>query len=365
MSVAMGQQRLAASLQGALTEAEVTSAYLSAVPSVIGARGYGFYRFADATDIPAAVVADVSAEFLADYEERGRAGDPVLDFVRQNLRAVDETRACPPSAWQEAPVHEVLRDAGFHHSLEAPVVASGQLIGTINFARAMADRPFTAADLREATVVAEQLGLAVERALRYERTCARTAMFEAAFDRMPQAVVVTDLDGNLRYANRAATRPAAGPAGTGPPAAGPASPGPAGGAGESLLAQASPQIAVALAAFRDRQQRVSVSAGGTAQVIVKSVRLPGDPPAVLTIIYPADKEGAGLPLWNLLSPREQQIADWVSQGLTTKQIAQRAVVTENTVKQHLKRIFAKTDSANRAELVQRVWAARQLPQLPD
>jgi DNA-binding CsgD family transcriptional regulator len=34
------------------------------------------------------------------------------------------------------------------------------------------------------------------------------------------------------------------------------------------------------------------------------------------------------------------------------------VVTENTVKQHLKRIFAKTDVANRAELVQRIWTAR-------
>jgi DNA-binding CsgD family transcriptional regulator len=42
--------------------------------------------------------------------------------------------------------------------------------------------------------------------------------------------------------------------------------------------------------------------------------------------------------------------------LTTKQIAERAFISENTVKQHLKRVFAKVDVHNRAELVQLVWA---------
>jgi len=64
-----------------------------------------------------------------------------------------------------------------------------------------------------------------------------------------------------------------------------------------------------------------------------------------------------LPVWDVLTPREQEIAELVSAGLTTKEIASRAFVSENTVKQHLKRIFAKTDVRNRAELMQRVWAA--------
>lgn len=339
MSVATGQQRLAACLQSALTESEVTRAYLAAVPAVIGARGYGFYRFSDASDRPAAVAADVSAEFLADYEDRGRAGDPVLDFLRENLRAVDDTRACPRRAWHRSPVHDVLRQAGFYHSLEAPVVVSGQLMGTINFARGLSDRPFGIADLRAASVAAEQLGLAVERALRFEQTGARAAMLERALNRLPQAVAVTGLDGTVRYANRAALRPSA--------------------SGGSLLDLAAPQIAAALAAFRDRGQRVAVGSVGSERVIVKSVRLPDESGAVLALIYPVRQAATALPLWDLLSPREQQIADWVSQGLTTRQIAERAVVTENTVKQHLKRIFVKADVTNRAELVQRIWTARR------
>ncbi|MGW2184030.1 response regulator transcription factor [Streptomyces sp. NPDC001732] len=47
----------------------------------------------------------------------------------------------------------------------------------------------------------------------------------------------------------------------------------------------------------------------------------------------------------------------VSEGLTTKQIAARAFISENTVKQHLKRVFAKTGVSNRAELVQLIWTS--------
>ena len=58
----------------------------------------------------------------------------------------------------------------------------------------------------------------------------------------------------------------------------------------------------------------------------------------------------------MINHLEQEIAELVAQGLTTKQIAERAFISENTVKQHLKRVFAKVDVHNRAELVQLVWA---------
>jgi DNA-binding CsgD family transcriptional regulator len=321
-----GQLRLAASLQGALTEAEVTRAYLRVVPELIGARGRGFYRL-DATGSPSAIAADVSADFLADYEERGRAGDPVLDFVQSNLRPVDDTRACSVPAWQESPVHDVLSGAGFYHSMEAPVVVGGEFIGTINFARARNDRPFDIKEIRTAGQAAEQLGLAVQRALRFERSGERISLFETVLDRLPQAIVITDLDGRIIYANQAA---------------------------EPWLETAAPAIADALAGFRAGTRRVAV--GSQAAVTMKSIRLPNEFDATLTLIYP--RRGTELPLWDILSTREQQITDWVAQGLTTKQISERAVVTQNTVKQHLKRIFAKADVSNRAELVQRVWAAR-------
>lgn len=94
------------------------------------------------------------------------------------------------------------------------------------------------------------------------------------------------------------------------------------------------------------------------KIIVRSYREPGKESVISFLYECSDEQSSALPVWGVLSPREQEIATLVSQGLTTKQIAQKAFVSENTVKQHLKRIFAKTDVHNRAELVQLIWSSR-------
>lgn len=61
-------------------------------------------------------------------------------------------------------------------------------------------------------------------------------------------------------------------------------------------------------------------------------------------------------LWNSemyikLTPREQQIAQLVAQGLTNAEIGAQLWITQNTVKQALKRMFLKLNVSARAELV--------------
>ena len=79
---------------------------------------------------------------------------------------------------------------------------------------------------------------------------------------------------------------------------------------------------------------------------------------VVTLLSQAEEPGGtSQPALAVLSTREQEIARFISEGLTSKEVAERAFITENTVKQHLKRIFAKTDVRNRAELVQLIWSS--------
>ena len=53
----------------------------------------------------------------------------------------------------------------------------------------------------------------------------------------------------------------------------------------------------------------------------------------------------------LITPREQQIAELVAQGLTNAEIGKSIWITENSVKQALKRIFRKLEVSSRTEMV--------------
>lgn len=66
---------------------------------------------------------------------------------------------------------------------------------------------------------------------------------------------------------------------------------------------------------------------------------------------------------DLLTSREVQIAQLVAQGLTNAEIGTELWITENSVKQALKRMFRKLEVSSRAEMVGQLWANKGAFQL--
>jgi DNA-binding CsgD family transcriptional regulator len=62
-----------------------------------------------------------------------------------------------------------------------------------------------------------------------------------------------------------------------------------------------------------------------------------------------------------LTEREREVATLVARGLDTAAIAERLVISPWTVQDHLKAVFAKTDTRSRRELLSRVFFHDQLP----
>jgi non-specific serine/threonine protein kinase len=59
-------------------------------------------------------------------------------------------------------------------------------------------------------------------------------------------------------------------------------------------------------------------------------------------------------LGNGISPRQLEVLQLIAQGLSTKDIATRLVITPAAVKWHVRAILAKSGAANRAEAVARL-----------
>ena len=62
-----------------------------------------------------------------------------------------------------------------------------------------------------------------------------------------------------------------------------------------------------------------------------------------------------------LTAREREVATLVARGLDTAAIAERLVISAWTVQDHLKAVFAKTDTRSRRELLSQVFFHDQLP----
>lgn len=59
-----------------------------------------------------------------------------------------------------------------------------------------------------------------------------------------------------------------------------------------------------------------------------------------------------------LTDRERQIAELVAQGLTNREIGAQLWITQNSVKQALKRIFQKLEISARTELAAKIARSR-------
>jgi len=62
-----------------------------------------------------------------------------------------------------------------------------------------------------------------------------------------------------------------------------------------------------------------------------------------------------------LTPREMEILELIAEGLSNREIAERAHVSENTVKTHSSRVFDKLGARRRTQAVQRAKALRLIP----
>jgi non-specific serine/threonine protein kinase len=64
--------------------------------------------------------------------------------------------------------------------------------------------------------------------------------------------------------------------------------------------------------------------------------------------------------WAPLTPRERQVADLIGQGLTSRQIAAKLVVSQRTAESHTENILRKLGMTSRTQIA--TWVVRRKTQ---
>ena len=137
----------------AKTIGALASSLLDEAGALVGARGVGLYIFEGSV----VNAKGVPTRLLGQYEKIGRDNDPVLAIVKRNhapcaapifeLRKYARTNRLPDGYM------ELLDYSVGYHYLLAPVVVDGEVVGTLNFARAE-DREFGVRELSIASALA-------------------------------------------------------------------------------------------------------------------------------------------------------------------------------------------------------------------
>jgi DNA-binding CsgD family transcriptional regulator len=137
----------------ARTVADLAKSVLDEAGELVGARGVGLYVFegsiVNAKGVP--------TKLLSQYEKIGRDNDPVLAIVKRQhapcAAPIAELRKYGRANGLPDGYMELLDYNVGHHYMLAPVLVDGEVIGTLNFARAE-DREFGVRELSIASALA-------------------------------------------------------------------------------------------------------------------------------------------------------------------------------------------------------------------
>ena len=330
------------SLYSSLDLERLLENYLGTVSRLIPAPSYALYLFDMGTGRPSRVAArGVGDRFLELYENEGRRCDPLLRHLSRSREPVHEGVLYPEDEWDLHPMRHVLSLHRLERVLEAPLIVHGQVAGTLNFARTGGEPRFGDDDLSMAERISRHTSLAIGHALAIGELRERSNLAEAVVQVAGSAILLTDLDGRLKFANHSA---------------------------QDLLLRGETNEALGrclrstLKANLDEIARQAHEAtrhlympvrrpGRDGYLTLRSVRLPAESDVVATFLYQPGQLPDFLHLTSILSTREVQVLELVAQGLENKQIANELTISLNTVKSHLKRMSAKMEVTSRAQLV--------------
>ena len=325
--------RFVRTLSAASSLEQLKHGFLAGFGRLLDVPMYG-YALVDATGYPTCVATgNVSPTFVARYERDAKDIDPVLAQAYDSGRPTYNLAIMSPDEWLDSDVYR--RAYSVHdmrHVVEVPVVNGGKITGNVHFGTSDPDWDFSPNDIRLADALGGMLGLALEA----------IESREAVERERDQALAVLDLAGTPF----AVTDPLA---------------------TEVRLNDAARHLLADVVDAEERLHRLlarpATNSGWSRRIDVElatgergtihgHLRPVDDADGALVAVLELERERPGIALGALaaLTPREQEVAVLVVEGLADREIAERLCLSHHTVSQYVKHIYRKLDVDSRVAL---------------
>jgi DNA-binding CsgD family transcriptional regulator len=280
---------------------------------------------------------NVSDMFLARYA-RVRHEDPLRARVYRDGAPAYNRALMSAEEWEQSPVYRgAYRLHGIRHVVEVPLTIDGTISGNLHFGTT--GRDFAPSDMRMADAIAGVIATTVEVIDERARLERERDQALAALDLLRAPVVISDPDALELRLNDAARDLLGDVAGAEP-------------ALHGLLAR--PATAGGFA----RKMAVELATGETA--VVHGHSMPHGDGALITVLE-LERERPGIPpaLLAPLTPREQEVAVLVVDGLADREIADHLCLSHHTISQYVKSIYRKLGVDSRVALTRALLFPRR------
>ena len=335
--------RFTQSLTAASSLEQLERAFMTGFTSVIRAQIYGYNLFDPVTGLNLWFArANVSDTFIARYAHEARAADPM------RARAVGEGQVAYNRAmmsaeeWAESVVYRrAYRLHGIEHIVEVPLTIWGRVCGNLHFGSTDVD--YGPDDIALAHVLGTVIAQTVERLDAHRHLERERDHALAALELTGTPVVTTDPDETEPRLNAAARRLLAEVVD---------------GEGRLFELLARPAGSGAYS----RRLEVELSSGEVAVVHGHSSPV-GHEDGGLIVVLELERDRPGLAPGPLaaLTPREQEVAALVVDGLADREIAERLCLSHHTVTQYVKRIYRKIEVDSRVGLTRVLLGSGRRP----
>lgn len=112
---------------------QLRQVFLKDFPRLIRADAYGMYLFDVELKTQTVFSYRAKPRFLSEYEKQ-RPADPLLRHVLERKKFTHSLAMYSESEWVQQPLYRFLSRWGLAFSIEAPLLANGSVVGTVNFA---------------------------------------------------------------------------------------------------------------------------------------------------------------------------------------------------------------------------------------